>query len=62
MKRVPPLHREHDDRQIDRADQRQNGGGAVAMGRVIEGADQRDMAEIEKNRISTEVSRASHAQ
>ena len=40
--------REHDDRQVDGADQRQDGGGAVAVLRIIEGADQRDMAEIQE--------------
>ena len=42
MQRVPPVDRELDDRQVDRADQRQDRGGAAGARRVLDGAPQRD--------------------
>ena len=46
VQRVPPVHRELDDREVDGADQRQDRGGAAGAGGVVDGAPQRDQAEI----------------
>src|SRR5712664_1325309 len=46
MQRVPPVHREFDDRQIDRAHQRQDRGGARGARRIFNRPPQRDQAEI----------------
>ena len=48
VQRVPPVHAELDDRQVDHADQRQDGAGAIAAHRVVERAHQGDMAEIQE--------------
>ncbi len=48
MQRVPPDDRISNDRNIDRADQRKNGGGAGGAGGFLDGCPQRDIAEIEK--------------
>ena len=48
MQRVPPVDAELDDRQVHHADQRQDGAGAVAAHRIVEGAHQGDVAEIQE--------------
>ena len=46
MQRVPPVDRELDDRQVDGADQRQDRGGAAGARGIVDGAPERDHAEI----------------
>ncbi len=46
VQRVPPVHRELDDGQVDGADQRQDRGGTAGAGGIVDGAPQRDQAEI----------------
>ena len=48
VQRVPPIDAELDDRQVDHADQRQDGARPVAAHRIVEGAHQRDVAEIQE--------------
>ena len=48
VQRVPPVHRELDDGDVDHAHQRQDRGGAGALGRIVEGGVERDVAEIEE--------------
>ena len=48
VQRVPPAHREIDDRHVDRADHRQQRAGLVGAARVVDRLDQRDVAEIQE--------------
>ena len=48
MQRVPPIDRELDDRDVDGADQREDGGGAAGAARLLDRLPQRDQAEIEQ--------------
>jgi hypothetical protein len=48
VQRVPPVDRELDDGHVDEAGERQDGGTARAARGIVEGAQQRHMAEIEE--------------
>ena len=48
VQRVPPLHREVDDRHVDHADQCQHRAGAVGAARVVDRGLEGDEADVEK--------------
>ena len=48
VQRVPPVDAVFDDRQVHRAHQRQDGGGAEAALLIVEGTNERDLSEIEE--------------
>ncbi len=48
VKRVPPIHRKFDDRNVHYADQAQNGGSAASAARFFDCATERDQAKIKK--------------
>ena len=48
VQRVPPAHREIDDRDVDRADDREQRAGLVGAPHVVDRLDQRDVAEVQE--------------
>ena len=59
VQRVPPLHREVDDRHIDDPDERQHGAGAIGAPRIVNRRLQGDETNVEKqqNQASTSSAR-----
>jgi hypothetical protein len=47
MQCVPPTDAELDDRQVDEPDEREDRAGMATEGRVVEGANQREMGEMQ---------------
>ena len=48
MQRVPPIHREVDDRHVDEADNGEDGGGAAGAAWLLDRLPERDQPEIEQ--------------